>query len=227
MKIYNHSLEEALKKIKDREVQVTVVGNGTVGLPLSTFFAQNGFSVIAYDINSERVSDINSAKVVFEYSAILREVVQKKLLKATTNSAEAFANADFIQICVPTPIDENKQINLSHLKKASYEISRTMKPGSVIIDLAASSGRNCELTQNGKTIVVNGVQIVGKSDYPAQMPSDASKMFGCNIINLLKIMIDKEGKLNLNMQDDIINGTTAVHGKEYISRRVRQMLNIQ
>jgi len=101
-----------------------------------------------------------------------------------------------------------------------------MKPGSVIIDLAASSGGNCELTENGKTVVVNGVQIVGKSDYPSEMPSDASKMFGCNIINLLKIMVDKEGKLVLNMQDDIINGTTAIHGKEYISQRIKQMLNI-
>jgi H+-translocating NAD(P) transhydrogenase subunit alpha len=100
-----------------------------------------------------------------------------------------------------------------------------MKPGSVIIDLAASTGGNCELTQNGKNIVVNGVHIIGKSDYPSDMPSDASKMFGCNVINLLKIMVDKDARLVLNIQDDIINGTTAVHEKEYISQRVRQMLN--
>jgi NAD(P) transhydrogenase subunit alpha len=59
------------------------------------------------------------------------------------------------------------------------------------------------------------------------MPSDASKMFGNNIINLLKIMVDKDGKLNLNMQDDIINGTTAVHNKEFVSQRVKQMLNVK
>lgn len=106
------------------------------------------------------------------------------------------------------------------------ETVNAMKPGSVIIDLAASSGGNCELTENGKKVVVNGVNIIGKSDYPSDMPSDASKMFGSNIINLLKIMIDKDGNLLLNMQDDIINGTTAVHGKEYISQRVKQMLNI-
>lgn len=106
------------------------------------------------------------------------------------------------------------------------ETVASMKPGSVIVDLAASTGGNCELTENGKNIVVHGVNIIGKSDYPSDMPTDASKMFGCNIINLLKIMVDKDGKLVLNMQDDIINGTTAVHGKEYISQRVRQMLNI-
>jgi len=103
----------------------------------------------------------------------------------------------------------------------------SMKPGSVIIDLAASSGGNCELTENGKNIIVNGVNIIGKSNYPSDMPSDASKMFGCNIINLLKIMVDKDGNLVLNMQDDIINGTTAVHDKVYVSQRVKQLLNLK
>jgi NAD(P) transhydrogenase subunit alpha len=102
-----------------------------------------------------------------------------------------------------------------------------MKSGSVIIDLAASCGGNCELTENGKTIVVNGVIIIGKSDYPSDMSTDASRMFGCNINNLLKILIDKQGNLALNMQDDIINGTTVVHAKEYVSQRVKQMLNIK
>ena len=102
-----------------------------------------------------------------------------------------------------------------------------MKPGSVIVDLAASSGGNCELTQNGKKVVVNGVKIIGKSDYPSEMPSDASKMFGSNIINLLKIMIDKDGNVMPDMADEIINGTTAVHGKEYISPRVKQILEIK
>jgi H+-translocating NAD(P) transhydrogenase subunit alpha len=101
-----------------------------------------------------------------------------------------------------------------------------MNPGSVIIDLAASTGGNCELTQNGKRILVNGVTIIGKSDYPSEMSTDASKMFGNNIINLIKIMIDREGKIVLNLTDDIINGTLAVHGREYISARVRQMLNL-
>jgi len=106
------------------------------------------------------------------------------------------------------------------------ETVAAMKPGSVIVDLAASTGGNCELTENGKNIIVHGVNIIGKSDYPSDMPTDASKMFGCNIINLLKIMVNKDGKLLLNMQDDIISGTTAVHGKEYISKRVKQMLGI-
>jgi NAD(P) transhydrogenase subunit alpha len=107
------------------------------------------------------------------------------------------------------------------------ETIMAMKPGSVIVDLAAASGGNCELTENEKTITVNGVTIIGKSDLPSDMPTDASIMFGSNIFNLLKIMIDKDGNLLLNMKDEIINGTTAVHNKEYISQRVRQMLGIK
>ena len=105
------------------------------------------------------------------------------------------------------------------------ETVNSMKHGSVIIDLAASTGGNCELSENGKTVIANGVRIIGKSDYASDMPTDASKMFGNNLINLLKIMVDK-GNLALNIQDDIINGTTAVHGKEYISQRIKQMLHI-
>jgi len=107
------------------------------------------------------------------------------------------------------------------------ETVAAMKPGSIIIDLAASTGGNCELTENGKTLNVNGVTIIGKSDYPSDMPTDASKMFGSNIINLLKILIDKEGNLILNMEDEIINGTIAVHAGEYVSQRVKQLLNIK
>jgi NAD(P) transhydrogenase subunit alpha len=107
------------------------------------------------------------------------------------------------------------------------ETVAAMKPGSVIVDLAASTGGNCELTVNGKTIISGGVHIIGKSDYPSDMSSDASKMFGNNIVNLLKIMVDADGKLIFNIEDDIINGTTAVYGKEYISQRIRQILNIK
>ena len=103
----------------------------------------------------------------------------------------------------------------------------SMKPGSVIVDLAASTGGNCELTEDGKNTKVNGVIIIGKSDYPSEMPTDASKMFGVNIINLLKLMVDKDGNLVMNLMDDIIEGTTVVRNKEYTSQRIRQMLNIK
>ena len=102
-----------------------------------------------------------------------------------------------------------------------------MKPGSVIIDLAASSGGNCELTQDGTDLIVNGVSILGRSYYPSAMPTDASKMFGTNILNLLKIMVDGKGGVTTDMTDDVISGTAAVHAGEYVSPRVKQMLDIK
>ncbi|MFO7620922.1 MAG: Re/Si-specific NAD(P)(+) transhydrogenase subunit alpha [Bacteroidales bacterium] len=106
------------------------------------------------------------------------------------------------------------------------ETVQTMKQGSVIIDLAASTGGNCELSEKGKTVVINGVTIVGNCNFPSDMPADASRMFGNNLMNLLKILIGSDGNVNLDMDDEIIHGTAAVHGKEYVSARVKQLLNI-
>ncbi len=107
------------------------------------------------------------------------------------------------------------------------ETVESMKRGSVIIDLAASTGGNCEVTKNGKTITHNEVVIVGKSDYPADMSYDSSKLYGNNILSLLKLIVNKEGKLSLDFSDEIISGICAVHSREYISARLKQLLNIQ
>ncbi len=105
------------------------------------------------------------------------------------------------------------------------ETVHAMRPGSVIIDLAASSGGNCELTQNGQTININGVTIIGDSNLASTMPLDASKMFGKNILNFLKIMVDKDGNLNLNWQDDLITGTCIAHDGEIKNERVKAQMN--
>jgi len=108
------------------------------------------------------------------------------------------------------------------LKKATVE---AMKPGSVVIDIAASTGGNCEYTQNNATIVQNGVTIIGNSFLAVDMPTDASKMFGKNVINFLKLMITKEGGLNLNWDDDIVKGTAVTHNKEIVHERVKSIIN--
>ncbi len=104
------------------------------------------------------------------------------------------------------------------LKKETVE---AMKPGSVIIDLAASTGGNCELTKDNETIVHNGIKIIGNSQFPTDMPTDASRMYGKNMINFLKLIITKEGALNLNWEDDIVKGTAVTHGKEIVHERVK------
>ncbi|MDP1621106.1 MAG: Re/Si-specific NAD(P)(+) transhydrogenase subunit alpha [Bacteroidales bacterium] len=107
------------------------------------------------------------------------------------------------------------------LKKETVE---AMKPGSVIIDLAASTGGNCELTENDKTIIHKGVKIIGNSSFPVEMPTDASKMFGKNVINFLKLMISADGSLNLNWEDDIVKGTCVTHNREIVHERVKSMI---
>jgi NAD(P) transhydrogenase subunit alpha len=92
-----------------------------------------------------------------------------------------------------------------------------MKRGSVIIDLAAGTGGNTSITKNNETIHYNGVTIVGDSNLPGTMPSDASKMYGKNILNFLQLIIDKEGNLNLNFEDDLVKGTCVVKDGEIIN----------
>ena len=90
------------------------------------------------------------------------------------------------------------------------EMVKAMRPGSVIVDLAADSGGNCELTENGKEVVKHGVLILGYSDLPATMPADASGLFARNVLALLGLVMGKEG-LSLDLNDEIIAGTLLTH----------------
>ncbi|MBP6183773.1 MAG: Re/Si-specific NAD(P)(+) transhydrogenase subunit alpha [Saprospiraceae bacterium] len=101
-----------------------------------------------------------------------------------------------------------------------------MKPGSVIVDLAASTGGNCAYTVSGKKIIVNGVSILGYSDLPTTMSADASKMLSKNMVNFLALII-KEGELVLNFEDDIVTGTCLSKDGEVHHPRVQQLLQPQ
>jgi len=105
------------------------------------------------------------------------------------------------------------------------ETVEAMVPGSVIIDLAASTGGNCEVTKNNETIVHNGVKVIGNSQLPTDIPTDASRMFGKNVINFLKLIVTKEGGLHLNWDDDIVKGTAVTHGSEIVHERVKSVIN--
>lgn len=107
------------------------------------------------------------------------------------------------------------------LKKETVE---AMKAGAVIIDLAASTGGNCELTKDNETIVHGQVRIIGNSAFPSEMPSDASKMFGKNVINFLKLMFSSKGEFNLNWDDDLVKGTCVSHNGEFVSERIKSLM---
>jgi len=106
------------------------------------------------------------------------------------------------------------------------ETVAAMKPGSVIIDIAASSGGNCELTKDGEAISVHGVTIIGNSFFAIDMPFDASKMFGKNVLNFLKLMISPTDGFRINWEDDIVKGTCVTHNKEIINERVKAFIQI-
>jgi NAD(P) transhydrogenase subunit alpha len=210
--------------------RVLILGAGVAGLQAIAIARKLGAVVEVFDVRSAVKEEVKSLGGKFievtgaredaaagGYAVEQTDEFKKKQQELIQQRAIA---ADVVITTAQIP---GKKAPVLILKETVH----LMKPGSVIIDLAASTGGNCELTENGKTIVINGVSIIGKSDYPSALPTDASKMFGNNIINLLKIMVDKAGNLSLNMEDDIINGTTAVHRKEYISQRVKQMLNIK
>ena len=106
------------------------------------------------------------------------------------------------------------------------ETVNEMKPGAVIVDLAASTGGNCELTKNNETVNINAVSIIGNSNLPSTVPFDASKMFGKNVLNFLKLIL-KDGKIDLNFEDDLVKGTCITHNKEIINQKLKEILASQ
>ncbi len=101
------------------------------------------------------------------------------------------------------------------------EMVKRMAPGSVIVDLAAERGGNCELTKPGETVVAHGVTIVGRINLPSGVPYHASQMYARNITAFLLHMV-KDGKLQLNLDDEIIRETLFTQGGELVNRRVRE-----
>jgi NAD(P) transhydrogenase subunit alpha len=141
------------------------------------------------------------------------EFVQRQKAKI----AESVAKADIIITTAQIPGKQAPVLITTAMINA-------MKNGSVIIDLAASTGGNTELTKNDETVLHQGVSIVGNSKLSATMPSDASKLYGKNVLNFLQLIIDKEGQLNLNFQDDLVKGICIVHDKTITNERVKELI---
>lgn len=101
------------------------------------------------------------------------------------------------------------------------EMIQAMRNGSVIIDLAAATGGNTPVTKNNETINYNGVTIIGNSSLQSTMPSDASKLYGKNVLNFLQLIITKEGEINLNWEDDLVKGSCVTHSGEIVHERLK------
>ena len=132
--LYLDLLPNSIRRIQEMDVRVCVIGVGTIGLPLATFLAKVGFQVTGLDIDQKRVDEINSAKVVYEYTNILDDVVLKsKKLHATTEPKEALDQAEIIFVCVPTPLNTKKEMDNSNLLDVANRISPYLTKGMILI----------------------------------------------------------------------------------------------
>ncbi|MGB4206065.1 MAG: Re/Si-specific NAD(P)(+) transhydrogenase subunit alpha [Bacteroidales bacterium] len=211
-----------------KPANVLILGAGVAGLQAIATSRKLGAQVQVFDVRSavkEEVKSLGGKFVEVEgatedaaaggYAVEQTEEFKKKQQQAINEHA-AKANVVICTAQIP-----GKKAPLLLPAKAV----EAMMPGSVIIDLAASTGGNCELTKDNETIVHNGITIIGQSNYPAQKPVDASRMFGKNVFNFMKLIIDKEGGLNLNFDDEIVKGTCITHDGQVYNERVKALIN--
>jgi len=103
------------------------------------------------------------------------------------------------------------------------EMVESMQPGSIIVDIAAERGGNCELTKPGETVVVNGVTIMGKLNLPSEIPYHSSQMYAKNVLNFLRHLI-KDEKLEFNLEDEITVGTMITNGGKVVHPSVLEQI---
>jgi len=208
--------------------KVLILGAGVAGLQAIATAKRLGAKVEAFDVRAavkEEVESLGASFVEVEgakdeaaaggYAVEQTEEYKKKQQQAVHDHAVK----SNVVICT-AQIPGRKAPTLVYEDTVKH-----MLPGAVIVDLAASSGGNCELTEDNKTVQKEGVTIIGKSDYPSTIAVDSSKMLGKNIVNFLTLLIDEEGGLNLNFQDDIVQGTCITHQGEVYNERVKTVMN--
>jgi NAD(P) transhydrogenase subunit alpha len=207
-----------------KPAKVLILGAGVAGLQAIATSRKLGAVVEAFDVRTAARDEVKSLGAKFVevegaaedkaaggYAVEQSEAYKQKQQQAVHDHA---VKSDIV-ICT-AQIPGRKAPLL--LKKATVG---SMKPGSVIIDLAASTGGNCELTKNNETVIYNQVKIIGNSNYPSDLPTDASRMLGKNYVNFLKLLISEEGKLNLNFEDDIVAGTCVTRDGEVVHERIK------
>jgi NAD(P) transhydrogenase subunit alpha len=207
--------------------KVLILGAGVAGLQAIATARRLGAVVEAFDVRAAAEEEVKSLGAKFikvegakdEASAGGYAVEQTEEYKQKQQALiqEHAAKANII-ICTAQIPGRKAPVLIT------ADTVKNMAAGSVIIDLAASTGGNCELTENDKTVMKEGVTIVGDSNLPSTMPSDASKMFGKNVVNFLKLIIDQEGGLHLNWENDIVENTCVTHSGEVKSERVNSIL---
>jgi NAD(P) transhydrogenase subunit alpha len=206
--------------------KVLILGAGVAGLQAIATARRLGAVVEVFDTRlavKEEVMSLGAKFIEVEGAADASkaggyavEQTEDFLQKQKAKIAESIAKADVVITTAQIPGKKAPVL-------VTTEMIQPMKKGSLIIDLAAATGGNTELTKNNETVNYNGVSIIGDSALASQMPFDASKMYGKNVLNFLQLIIDKEGKLNLNFEDDLVKGACITHNGEVTNERVKSL----
>jgi NAD(P) transhydrogenase subunit alpha len=208
--------------------KMLILGAGVAGLQAIATAKRLGAVVEVFDTRpavKEEVQSLGAKFVEVEGAADASkaggyavEQSEEFLQRQKAKIAESVAKADVIITTAQIPGKKAPVLITTAMMEA-------MKNGSVIIDLAAATGGNTELTKTDATVIHKGVSIVGNSYLAGTMPSDASKLYGKNILNFLQLIINKEGGINLNFEDDLVKGTCVVHGGSLTNERVSALIN--
>ena len=208
--------------------RVFVMGAGVAGLQACATAKRLGAVVEAYDVRPaarEQILSVGAKPVELDldtgaaegsggYAKAQGEDFLKRQRELMT---EVVAQMDVVITTAAVPGAKSPILVTEDMVKA-------MKPGSVIIDLAAERGGNWDMTEMGKTVVKHDVIIVGPVNVPSSIAFHASQMFGKNLENLLGLLINKEGQLNLDFEDQIVQDTVVAHEGDVPQARLRELL---
>lgn len=211
-----------------RPAKVLVMGAGVAGLQAIATAKRLGAQVSAYDVRPAVKEEVQSLGAKFVelaleaaegeggYAGEQTEEFQKRQRELI---AEVVAASDVV---ITTAAIPGRQAPIL----VTSEMVAAMKPGSVIIDLASSTGGNCELTKDGEEVVSNGVSINGRSDLPSTMATNASQLYAKNLVNLLLPMIS-EGNLSVNFEDEVLAATCVIFKGEVRHGPSRELLGLE
>ncbi len=194
--------------------KVFVIGAGVAGLQAIATSRRNGAVVSAFDVRPAVKEQVESlgAKFVSPAEGVTAEGeggYAKELSEDQHQRELEFLHEHVkgMDVVITTALIPGRPAP----ELITEAMVNDMRPGSVIVDLAAETGGNCTLTKPGETIEHHGVSIVGPLNLPAGMPVHASQMYAKNMQAFLALLIDKEGKLTLDFEDEIVNGTCITH----------------
>jgi len=209
--------------------RVLIIGVGVAGLQAIATAKRLGAVVSAYDVRPVVKEQVQSLGARFVELEIQAKDAQDARGYATAQDEAFYAKQRELLARVVGESDVVITTAVVPGKKApilvTADMVRGMAPGSVLIDLAAERGGNCELTRAEETVAVNGVSIVGQINLASTVPYHASQMYARNLTAFLLLLV-KEGKLNLNLQDDIIRETLMTRGGEVVQPRVREFFSM-